>query len=113
MKAKRKQPLNDAMIGVVTDIFGALSDPSRLRLLRAILDAGDPQTQGELIEATGLTQAGTSKHLATLVRAGLVVREPQGARVLYSPVEPLVSDICNLVCGHVTVQARRKYKELG
>jgi DNA-binding transcriptional ArsR family regulator len=112
MKAKRRQPLNDAMIGEVTDIFGALSDPSRLRILRALLDAGEAQTQGDLIEATGLAQAGASKHLAALVRVGLVTREPQGARVLYQPVEPLVTDLCELICGHVTEQARQRYKEL-
>jgi DNA-binding transcriptional ArsR family regulator len=112
MKAKKNPTLNDAMIGEVTDIFGAMGDKSRLRILRALLDAGKPQSQSEMLEETGLTQANISKHLACLVRVGLVTREPRGASVLYSPVLPLVSNLCDLICGHVTEQIKQRYKEL-
>ncbi len=112
MKAKRKPALNEAMIGEVTEIFCAMGDKSRLRILRALLDAGEAQSQSEMLEETGLSQANISKHLACLVRAGLVTREPRGASVLYSPVLPLVSNICDLICGHVTGQIKQRYRDL-
>lgn len=100
------------MIGEVTDIFGALGDQSRLSILRALLDAHESQSQGEMVEATGLSQANISKHLACLVRVGLVTREPRGSSVMYTPVLPLVSDICELICGHVTNRVKKRYKDL-
>lgn len=112
MKARKKSPLNEAMIGEVADIFGALGDQSRLNILRALLDSGEPLNQGEMLEATGLSQANASKHLTCLVRVGLLTREPKGASVLYAPVLPLVSDICDLICGHVTERIKKRYKDL-
>jgi DNA-binding transcriptional ArsR family regulator len=39
---------------------------------------------GEIVEATGLTQPGTSKHLRVLREAGLVEVRPDGRRRLYA-----------------------------
>ena len=77
-----KHGLSDAMIEQVTGLFGALGDGSRLRILRALLDAKGAQSQGALAEATGLSQANASTHQACLVRVGLVNREPEGNTVL-------------------------------
>jgi DNA-binding transcriptional ArsR family regulator len=107
-----KLPLNDAMIGEVSDLFSALGDPSRLRLLRALLDAGTPLSQGSAAETAGLSQANASKHLACLVRVGLVLRQPEGNTVFYSPVLPLVGELCGMMCGHVTTRARAAYQAL-
>lgn len=107
-----KHGLTDAMIEQVTGLFGALGDGSRLRILRTLLDAKGPQSQGAVAEATGLSQANASKHLACLVRVGLVAREPEGNTVYFSPILPLVSNICNLVCGHVTDRVKKSYRAL-
>lgn len=61
--------------------FEAIAEPSR----RAILDllrAGE-RPAGDLIEATGLSQPGVSKHLKLLREAGLVSMRPDGQRRLY------------------------------
>jgi len=107
-----KHGLSDAMIEEVCGLFGALGDASRLKILRALLDAKSALSQGALAEAAGLSQANASKHLAFLVRVGLVIREPEGNTVYFSPVLPLVSDLCNLVCGHVTDRAKASYHAL-
>lgn len=107
-----KHRLNDAMIGEVTSLFGAMGDQSRLRILRALLDSRHSLSQGAIAEATGLSQANASKHLACLVRVGLLVREQNGNSVFFSPVLPLVSNICNLVCGHVAERAKSSYHSL-
>lgn len=112
MRTSRKHPLTAPMIGEVTDIFSALGDASRLRILQALLDAGCPMSQKELVEATEFSQANLSRHLTTLVRVGLVTRDPQGSSVYFLPVLPLVADLCTLICGHVSKQAEHRFKAL-
>jgi DNA-binding transcriptional ArsR family regulator len=61
--------------------FEAIAEPNR----RAILDllrAGELPA-GDLVEATGLSQPGVSKHLKLLREAGLVSVRPDGQRRLY------------------------------
>lgn len=103
---------SDAMIDEVSGLFAALGDSSRLKILRTLLEAGAPLNQGALAERTGLSQANASKHLACLVRMGLVQREPSGNTVFYHPVLPLVGDLCQLVCGHASTRARQSYQAL-
>lgn len=104
---------NDAMIDEVSGLFAALGDSSRLKILRTLLEAGAPLNQGALAERTGLSQANASKHLSCLARVGLVQRQPKGNTVLFEPVLPLVSDLCSLVCDHVTDRAKATYQALG
>lgn len=107
-----RHALSDTMIQGVTGIFSALGDPSRLKILRALLDARKAMNQGALAEATGLSQANASKHLACLVRVGLVSRQPEGTSVYFEAVNPLVRDLCDLVCDHAAARTRRAYKDL-
>lgn len=107
--ALTKAPLNDAMIEEVSKLFLALGDPSRLRILRCLLEAATPLSQGTIAEQTGLSQANASKHLAFLVRVGLALRAPEGNTVYYSPVLPLVEEVCTLVCGHVAERVKAAY----
>jgi len=105
-------PLSDPMIEEVSRLFLALGDPSRLRILRCLLEAHEPMSQGNVAECTGLSQANASKHLAFLVRVGLANREPQGNAVFFSPVMPLVGEVCDLVCGHVADRVKAAYNAL-
>lgn len=104
--------LTDPMIDEVKDLFGALSDTSRLKVLRSLLDAKEPISQGTVAKEAGLTQANASKHLSCLVRAGLVRRDPDGNTVYFSLSQPLVSNLCDLVCGHVSDRAKSSYQAL-
>ena len=101
--------LNETMIAEVGRLFRALGDEPRLRLLRVLLEAGCPQSQKALAEAAGLSQANASKHLIVLASAGLVTREPHGNLVLFSPVAPLVTDVCERVCTHVAERIKTNY----
>ena len=104
--------LNDPMIHEVSQLFRALGDEPRQRLLRILLEAGQPLSQKALAEAAGLSQANASKHLIYLAACGLVTREPQGNLVLFSPVSPLVNDLCGMVCAHVTRRITTSYESL-
>lgn len=101
--------LNETMVREVSQIFGALGDPSRLRMLQVLLTAGAPLAQGEVAEAAGLSQPNASKHLIYLVRAGLVHRERQGNLMRFSLATPLVTEVCDLVCNHVKKRIQDAY----
>ena len=62
--------------------FDVLAEPHRRRILDLVRDR--PRPVGELVEATGLSQPGTSKHLRVLREAGLVEVRPDGRRRLYA-----------------------------
>lgn len=107
-----KYPLSDPMIEEVSGIFHALSDPSRLKILRALLEVKKPLSQGQVAEAASLSQANASKHLSVLVRVGLVNRNQEGNTVFFSPVQPLVPQVCDLMCGHVTARIKSAFQSI-
>jgi DNA-binding transcriptional ArsR family regulator len=60
----------------------ALGDPTRLRILDLLLDAGESPV-GEIAAAVGASQQNASKHLSVLRAEGLVVRRKQGTSSLH------------------------------
>jgi DNA-binding transcriptional ArsR family regulator len=74
---------------VTTTTWTALADPHRRTMLALLRDR--PRAVGELVELTGLTQPGTSKHLRVLREAGLVAAHVQAQRRVYAlDVRPLL-----------------------
>ena len=63
------------------EIFDALADPTRRRILELLAD-GD-RIAGELAEEFSLSQPAVSKHLRVLREAGAVSSRPRGAQRLY------------------------------
>jgi uncharacterized protein YndB with AHSA1/START domain/DNA-binding transcriptional ArsR family regulator len=63
-------------------VFGALSDPTRLRLVELL--ARRPHTVGEIAKVLGIRQPQATKHLQTLSRAGLVTVHPLAQRRIYA-----------------------------
>jgi DNA-binding transcriptional ArsR family regulator len=61
--------------------FEAIAEPNRRAILN-LLRAGE-RPAGDLVDATGLSQPGVSKHLKLLRQAGLVSVRPDGQRRLY------------------------------
>lgn len=102
----------EAMLEHAGGLFKALGDPSRLRLLQVLLAAGVPIIQGELAQQAGLSASNASKHLTLLLREGLVVRHQIGTQASFEAVEPMVSEVCGLVCGHVSRRVRATFKSL-
>jgi DNA-binding transcriptional ArsR family regulator len=62
-------------------VFAALGDPSRVRLLRFLLD--EEHCVRQCTEELGLAQSAVSKHLGRLVQAGLVTRRRSGRRAYH------------------------------
>jgi DNA-binding transcriptional ArsR family regulator len=61
--------------------FEAIAEPNRRRILDLL--RGGERPAGDLVEATGLSQPGVSKHLKMLREAGLVSVRADGQRRLY------------------------------
>jgi DNA-binding transcriptional ArsR family regulator len=68
--------------------FEVLAEPTRRLILDLLRE--QPRAVGELVDAVGLSQPGTSKHLRVLRDAGLVdVRKDAQRRVYSVRIEPL------------------------
>lgn len=110
MQAKTKIALNDPQLEEAARLFGALSEPSRLRLLRALMVS--PMTVGELVESTGLKQGNVSKHLALLLQHGFVARVAEGNFARYHIADKSLDELCRLICTRISDQFRTKAKML-
>jgi ArsR family transcriptional regulator, arsenate/arsenite/antimonite-responsive transcriptional repressor len=67
-------------------IFKALSDETRLRILRLLAITDEPLCVCEIVDVLGEPQYQISKHLSILKNAGLVKSKPKGTWVYYSPI---------------------------
>jgi DNA-binding transcriptional ArsR family regulator len=65
----------------MSEVFKALSDPTRRRVLQLLREA--PMTAGELSEQFNVTKSTMSAHFAVLKEADLVHTEKAGQSVIY------------------------------
>ena len=84
------------------EYFGLLAEPTRLRILHCLCNG--ELSVNEVVEAAGLTQANTSRHLNMLYRANIVDRRREGTQIIYKIVDPNFSVLCRTVC--VTIASR-------
>jgi ArsR family transcriptional regulator len=93
------------------DAFGALSQETRLRMVRILVQAGpDGLSAGAVGEAVGASSSGASFHLAHLERAGLIASRRESRSIIYTAnfeglgalVEFLMRDCCS---GHPEICA--------
>lgn len=103
--------LDDRALGHVAEYFRALSEPLRLKILNALRDKA--RNVGDLTELLDCSQANVSKHLATLMRHGLVERSMQGTNAFYRIADPNVYQLCDLVCGQMAQRFASQAQLLG
>jgi DNA-binding transcriptional ArsR family regulator len=94
----------------VADYFKVLSELSRLQVLCTLKDGEKNVT--EIIEDTGLGQANVSKHLKILTQAGIVCRQPQGVSVYYQIADPIIFELCDLVCQRMAIRLEEQSQQL-
>jgi ubiquinone/menaquinone biosynthesis C-methylase UbiE len=73
----------------MVDIFRALADPTRLRIV-ALLRAMELSV-GELAQVLGQSQPRVSRHIRILVDAGLAVRRKEGSWVFLAPAPSVLA----------------------
>jgi DNA-binding transcriptional ArsR family regulator len=99
-------PATDAGCEEVASRFRALSEPTRLKILRRLV-RGEASV-GEIVNELGGTQANVSKHLAVLHAAALLERRKDGTHTIYRIADPALPRICSIVCEGVERGAREK-----
>jgi DNA-binding transcriptional ArsR family regulator len=68
----------------LAEVFKALSDPTRMRLVKLLGEGGGALCVNALAHRLGVTQSAVSQHLRVLRQAGLVRGERRGHFVHYS-----------------------------
>jgi ArsR family transcriptional regulator len=115
MSSARKKtlpPVTDEALAMVASWFSTLSVPSRLKILRALEEGGE-RNISELVEATGLSQANVSRHVQSLVDAGMVGRRREGLTAICFIADPSITDLCDNVCSNLMKRLSRQVKKLG
>jgi DNA-binding transcriptional ArsR family regulator len=87
--------MQDMTIAAMGNLFLALSDPTRLRLLS--LMAGREVSVGFLAETLGESQPKISRHLAYLRNAGLVLTRRDGKWIYYEIAPRLDPSVENVL----------------
>lgn len=86
--------------GRLAETFQVLADPGRVRLIAALVEAGELRV-GELAAAAGLSETACS-HSLRLLRAAHVVRHRKvGRTVLYSLDDAHVRELLQVARAHV------------
>jgi DNA-binding transcriptional ArsR family regulator len=103
-------PLEESAVGDVARVFADLGEPTRLTILQHL--GQGPLYVSELVERVGGKQANVSKQLGILHQAGLVGRERDGIQVRYFIADPMIFDLCDLVCGKLRREAEARIQAL-
>jgi ArsR family transcriptional regulator len=96
--------LSDDEAAATAELFKALADPARVRIVNLLATAGEPVCACNLNEPVGLSQPTVSHHLKKLVDAGLLEREQRGKWAYFSlkrdAVEKLaaIADLKEVCC---------------
>lgn len=89
--------ITDAMIAIAARRFALLGDPTRLRILKALVDGGEMNVTA-LAEAARTSHFNTSQHLSRLAASGLADRRREGSSAFYRVIDPMLPALCDLVC---------------
>ena len=96
--------LDEGAAAATADLFKALGDPARVRIVNLVATRGGEVCACELYEPLGLSQPTVSHHLKKLTEAGLLEREQRGKWAYFSlkrdAVEKLaaVADLKGVCC---------------
>ena len=108
---KSPPPVSDEALAMIASWFRTLSEPSRLKILRT-LEEGEKNIT-EIVEATGLTQANVSRHVQSLVDAGMVGRRREGLTAICFISDPSITELCDNVCNNLMKRLSQQVKKLG
>ncbi len=76
--------LSDEEAAATAELFKALADPARVRIVNVLASAGEPVCACNLNAPVGLSQPTVSHHLKKLVEVGLLDREQRGKWAYFS-----------------------------
>jgi DNA-binding transcriptional ArsR family regulator len=102
--------LDQRHLEAVARLFGVLAEPTRLAILQRLKEGA--LAVKDLVEALGAKQANISKQLGILYDAGLVERRREEGLVRYAISEPMIFELCQLVCNKLQRDAEKQMELL-
>ena len=79
----------------IAEILSAISHPNRIRILNAIKQE-NMLCGCEILPMLGLEQSNLSRHLSTLVKAGVLVSWKDGVRMNYKIADDRIYNLINI-----------------
>jgi ArsR family transcriptional regulator len=89
--------LTDEEAVATAEVFKALADPARVRIVNLLARSGEPVCACNLNEPVGLAQPTVSHHLKKLSDVGLVEREQRGKWAYFSLRQEAVDKLAAVV----------------
>lgn len=95
-------PIPTELAEAIAQRLRVIGDPTRIRLLDALRE--EERSVGELAELLNTSQQNASKHLGTLLQAGILSRRKEGTTARYAIADPSVFALCEQICGALQSQ---------
>ncbi|WP_456306980.1 ArsR/SmtB family transcription factor [Muricoccus vinaceus] len=92
--------IGDDQVVELAEMFRLMSDPTRLSIILACLDA--PASVGEMAERIGISGSLVSHHLRLLRAARLLQADRRGRQVFYAVMDQHVRSMLTDMVDHVT-----------
>ena len=84
-----------AAAALLAQLFRGLGDPTRVRILRILLDEGD-KSVSELVAMLEMPQGRVSSHLACLRQCGFAISYRDGRSMRYTVVDRAIAELLRL-----------------
>jgi ArsR family transcriptional regulator len=89
---KLKGVVLNSSISNIADIFKALSDATRLKIIKLILAKGNNLCVGMIAHKLGISQPAVSQHLKVLKNTGVVEAHRMGFHMHYNVIDKAVKE---------------------
>ena len=89
--------LSDDQAQATAQLFKALADPARVKIVNRLARSEAPVCACEFIPALGLSQATVSHHLKKLTQVGLLEREQRGKWAYFSLNPQAAAQLASIV----------------
>lgn len=93
------EPELERLYEVVSDYFGLLAEPTRLKILNSICDG--ERSVSDIVERVGASQTNVSRHLNLMYGRGVLTRRREGAMTFYAVADANVVALCRSACTHI------------
>ena len=87
----------DELLETMAAKFRLIGEPTRLAILHALMD-GVERNVGQIVAETGRTEVNVSRHLKQLAKGKMLARRKAGLQVFYRLTDPVIEQVCRLVC---------------
>lgn len=86
--------------------FALLGDPTRLRVLKALMEGGELSVHA-VAGAAGVSRFNASAHLNRLALGKLATRRREGTSILYRADDRFVPRLCEIMCDSLEAPPRQ------